>query len=130
MKAAYLFLCTACAVASCSHADYESDYLPSPSTHYFIKTSVNRSISRRKDYALIKLHLYQSKIQHLDSLTTDASDVMAWAVTWVAPDTIALYSSDVGTQAWMIAQQKFQPVKVTSIIQQKAASAYKEKYHK
>ncbi|MDO7886409.1 hypothetical protein [Hymenobacter cheonanensis] len=128
MRVCYLFAASALLATSCSMLNYESDFIDSPQADYSIKSKVNRLDSNRKDYALVKLFLFDKNHKQLDSLNTHASDVMAWAVGWANANNLVVYSGDVGTQAWAVNGGKFQPIAVTQTLQKQADTFYKKKF--
>ena len=81
--------------------------MKSPSEKYFISTTINSDKNDRIHYLCVILHLYDSENQEIDTFQTAASDRMKWASGWMKEtDVLVLYSSDVGTSAWKIKDNK------------------------
>lgn len=101
-------------------SDYVGQMELSPSGKYYLRSSVNRTGSSQQDYALVKLAVFDSGMQLLADIDTQASDAMSWQVFWLDGDTILLWTADIGAKAWTCRDSKVHPVQMTAYLQDRA----------
>ncbi len=111
-----LFLQVSCTVKSNSQE-------VSPSENYSFYTSIEN---------FIIIHLVNQNKDEISVIDTRASDVMKWAIGWMPKkDTIVLYSSDIGSYAYIIENQKL--IKLEHLTKEmclRANNLYEKKYNK
>lgn len=101
---------------------------------------INRQVSPSGSYSFytsienfnIIIHLLDKNNNEISVVDTRASDVMKWAVGWIPKkDTVVLYSSDIGSYAYIIENQKLIKLKyLTKEMCLRANDLYGKKYNK
>jgi len=126
-----LLLClTSCRLSGSRYfTDDKSDKTVSPTTKYYITTTVNRTNNKKDDFADVIIHLYNSKGKLLSDFNTGAGDSNKWAAGWDRiKDTIILFSSDIGNAAYKIENEKLKSVDLTDELNRRASELKNEKY--
>jgi hypothetical protein len=109
--------------------DYESEKTISPTSKYYLTTTVNRTNQAKDDYANVVIHLYGSDGQLKSDFNTHAGDANKWAVGWnTKKDTIILFSSDIGNSAYRIENEQLKSVDLTDELNKRAIQLKYEKY--
>ena len=110
-------------------SDYASDKVVSPTTKFYLTTTVNRTNQAKADYADVIIHLYNSEEQLKSDFNTHASDANKWAVGWdMTKDIIILFSSDVGNSAYRIENGQLTSIDLTDELNKRAIELKQEKY--
>lgn len=126
-----LLLClTSCHLSGSGYfTDYKSEKIVSPTTKYYITTTVNRTNNKKDDFGDVVLHLYNFKGQLLSDFNTDAGDANKWAIGWDrTKDIIILFSSDIGNAAYKIENEKLKSADLTDELNKRASELKEEKY--
>ena len=78
------------------------------------------------------IHLTDKNNNEIEPMHTGASEVMKWAIGWMPEeDVVALYSSDIGSYAYIIENQKLIKLKyITNEMCLRAIDLYDKKYNK
>ena len=94
-------------LTACHFNDYKSKSILSPSGHFKIITTVDRTNKNSSDYAEVIIRILDKNNHELAEINTGAGDAQKWAVGWTSSgDTIILQSSDIGNKAWVIKNGK------------------------
>lgn len=113
---------------------YVGDKVPgekitSSTKQYHLTTFVNDFDRSQPGYGDVVIHLHDSSGYTIDTINTGAGDFSKWAVGWHSQgDTVLLYSSDIGTLAWKIEEQKLIPTKPHAEILRQARALKEKKY--
>lgn len=103
--------------------------LPSPSGRYHLNVTVNQSNADPTTYLCLVIHLLDEQGQELAIFQTHASHRMKWAIGWMPPtDVVVLSSRDVGTVAWTVNPNEFEPVPVNPAMLKWAEQLQTAKY--
>ena len=65
--------------------------------------SVNQSKADPTKYLCVAFDIHDKSGGLLHSIQSSASDIQKWSIGWFDDVTIVLYSSDIGTYAWKLA---------------------------
>ena len=95
----------------------------SPSGEYGFVPSISED-------GIVYFELYDKGDNPIDSIRTGASDFQKWAFGWHdEQDIVILYSSDIGTRAYSVQEDKLSEVSpLTPAIEAKAKALYTERY--
>ena len=116
--------------SGCIADDYKTEKTVSPSTHYYLITTVNRSDNSKNDYADVVINLFDSLGQLKSILNTHAGDANKWAVGWDNQrDTVILFSSDIDNNAWAVQRDSLVPIKMSSYLNNRANELMLLKYN-
>jgi len=116
-------------LTSCFFSNYESELIKSPTGHFEIKATVNRTDKNSEDYADVIIHLFDKENRKTTELNTGAGDGNKWTIGWTEfGDTIVLQSSDIGNKAWILKKNKPTKIKITNKLNKRAEILYSEKY--
>lgn len=81
--------------------------VPSPTGVWSVTASINESKSDPRKYLCVVLDVEDVTTgDHIHRVQTSASDTMKWAIGWYGDDTIVLHSSDIGTSAWIVSDDR------------------------
>lgn len=75
----------------------------SPNGDLIVTPTVNELKADRTKYLCIAFTVSDANGKQLHQVQSNASNTMKWAIGWHGTDTIILYSSDIGTSAWTLA---------------------------
>ena len=108
-------------------SDYKSGKIISPTTKFYLTTTVNRTNQTRNDYADVIIHLYGSDGRLKSNFNTRARDANKWAVGWdKTKDTIILFSSDIGNSAYRIESGQLKSIELTDELNKRAIELKQE----
>ena len=77
--------------------------IASPSGAMTLTPSVNQSKADPTKYLCVAFDIHDKSGGLLHSIQSSASDIQKWSIGWFDDVTIVLYSSDIGTYAWKLA---------------------------
>jgi hypothetical protein len=98
-------------MTSCFDRRYEEGPFISPTKKYILIAKVDDMDKESRDYAEVRLIVRDKNGQAVDSVETGASDFSKWAAGWMNQgDTVVLYSSDIGEQAYSMLTGKLQKI--------------------
>lgn len=90
------------AFAGCG-APAELTAIASPDGTMTLTPSVNQSKADQTKYLCVAFDIHDAAGGLLHSVQSGASAIQKWAIAWFDDSTIVLYSSDIGTYAWKLA---------------------------
>lgn len=129
MKNKIVLLLFTLTITSCFYSNFQSERVKSPSNKYIIYATVNRLDDSDDSYAEVVLHLCENDNKEIDRLNTGAGDFSKWALGWTeSGDTIVLQSSDVGSQACDIQNNRLVSVRIDDKIKERAQVLKVAKY--
>ena len=76
----------------------------SPDGAMALTPSVNQSRADATKYLCVAFDIHDGTGTLIHSVQSSASDTQKWAIGWFDDKTIVLYSSDIGTSAWKLAE--------------------------
>jgi hypothetical protein len=118
-------------IGGCSRKDESLRKYTSPSGNYLVSASVNKDKSDKTKYLCLKLYLWNNSQDKLFSLQTEASSTMKWALGWMeTADIVVLYSSDIGTRAYSINNNRLDPIELSQDIIKRGDDLKYKKYKK
>lgn len=120
------FILILLSLVGCANNSYEEIH-KSPSGKLTVEIYVGDRLDKNDKYNLTFRLVNNNSIEY-DYLNTRASDIMKWAFVWYNDDIIILDSHDVGTQAWTVTENRFQPIPATKEMFELGEKAFKEKY--
>lgn len=120
------FILILLSIVGCANSSYEEIH-KSPSGRLTVEIYVGGRLDKNDRYNLT-FRLVNSNSIEYDYLSTSVSDIMKWAFVWYDDDIVILDSHDVGTQAWSVTKNRFQPILVTKEMFELGEKAFKEKY--
>lgn len=125
-----VFLLVIVSLISCFINDDWGDKIVSPSQHYTIQSSVNRTDRTKDNYAEVIIHLQDNDNVQIQEIHTGAGDANKWALGWTKTgDTIVLQSSDIGNKAWVVSNEKLEEIRLNEHLNRRAKELYRVKYH-
>ena len=77
--------------------------IASPDGTMTLTPSVNQSKADPTKYLCVTFDIHDKSGGLLHNVLSGASDIQKWAIGWFDDSTIVLYSSDIGTYAWRLA---------------------------
>ncbi len=96
-------------LSGCFSENYQEGPFKAPSNKYSVIAKVNQSNEELDNYADVRLFLLNQQKQVIDSVNSGAGDFSKWAAGWMShADTVVLFSSDIGTSAWRIKDDRFE----------------------
>lgn len=111
-------------VGCSSDKDFEESH-PSPSGEFKAQVLIGNESSNRK--YIIFIQLLAKNGRELDVVDTGASVFQNYAVYWDSEKTIVLYSSDIGTLAWLVSDQKLLAISVDNKMAKRAEAFFNKK---
>jgi hypothetical protein len=78
----------------------------SPNGSLTVTPSINQSKADPTKYLCVALDIADSSGKPMHHVQSGASDRMKWAIGWFDDSTVVLYSSDIGTRAWELRNDK------------------------
>ena len=107
MRLAAFFLLVLAAITGCGSPFGSTSTalkpIASPDGTMNLTPSVNQSKADPTKYLCVAFDIHDATGGLLHNVQSGASDIQKWAIGWFDDSTIVLYSSDIGTYAWKLA---------------------------
>ncbi len=123
-----IIICLLSCLLAC--ADYSGDLILAPTGKWAVQATVNRTDNNQADYAYVMAHLYDQNQQKVTTWNTRVGDAQKWSLGWTKyGDTIILQSSDIGTKAWQIVNNKVLELSINKELDTRAEQLKHKKYN-